>query len=140
MFFYLESFNDLEKFSDSFPASNPVDKTKSKEYNTVVYSVTHRHANIIEDMQRGGNYYQEITPEEYELFRKEGWRKAVFQIALKKYQDKVNKINESIQKEANSKKNQRSLQLYQEDRHRQFSDTILTQCVLLLLGRVLVCC
>lgn len=48
---YLESFNDLEKFSDSFPASNPVDKTKSKEYNTVVSLVTHRHANIIEDMQ-----------------------------------------------------------------------------------------
>ena len=73
---------------------------------------------IIEDMQRGGNYYQEIAPEEYELFRKEGWRKAVFQIALKKYQDKVDKINESIQKEANSKKNQRSLQLYQEEKTR----------------------
>jgi hypothetical protein len=69
-------------------------------------------------MQRGGNYYQEIAPEEYELFRKEGWRKAVFQIALKKYQNKVDKINESIQKEANSKKNQRSLQLYQEEKTR----------------------
>ncbi len=72
----------------------------------------------IEDMQRGGNYYEEVTPQEYELFKTDGWRKAVFQIALKKYQSKVDKINESIQKEANSRGNQRSLEIYQEEKTR----------------------
>jgi len=72
----------------------------------------------IEDMQKGGNYYQEISPQEYELFKTDGWRKAIFKIALEKYQKKVDKINESIQSEVNSKRNQRSLDLYRSEKTR----------------------
>lgn len=72
----------------------------------------------IEDMQKGGNYYQEVSPQEYELFKTDGWRKAIFKMALKKYQRKVDKINESIQSDANSKKTQRSLDLYQVEKTR----------------------
>lgn len=69
-------------------------------------------------MQKGGNYYQEVSPQEYELFKTDGWRKAIFKMALKKYQRKVDKINESIQSDANSKKTQRSLDLYQVEKTR----------------------
>ena len=72
----------------------------------------------IEDMQKGGNYYQEVSPQEYELFKTDGWRKAIFKIALEKYQKKVDKINESIQSEVNSKRNQRSLDLYRSEKTR----------------------
>lgn len=46
----MQSFNDLEKFSDSFQAS-PFDTMEAKKYNAIVSIVTLRHANIIEDMQ-----------------------------------------------------------------------------------------
>lgn len=72
----------------------------------------------IEDMQKGGNYYEEVSPQEYELFKTDGWRKSIFKIALKKYKSKVDKINESIQNNANSKKTQRSLDLYQVEKTR----------------------
>lgn len=48
---YFESFNELEKFSNSFPLSTAINTHTANEYNAIVSTVTSRHANIIEEMQ-----------------------------------------------------------------------------------------
>ena len=55
------------------------------------------------DPCKGGNYYVEISPENYDLFFKYGWRKAVFIITLDKLKTKVKKLNELIRAERNKK-------------------------------------
>ena len=56
---------------------------------------------------RGGDYYQEITKNEYDNFFKNGWRYGVYVVSLSNYRRKLDVIEQRIRAEINTRKNGR---------------------------------
>jgi translation initiation factor 2 beta subunit (eIF-2beta)/eIF-5 len=59
----------------------------------------------------GGDYYQEITTEQYELFKENGWKVAVYVISLSNYRKKLVKIEQRIKEELGGRKNAKSIKM-----------------------------
>lgn len=57
----------------------------------------------------GGDFYKEITPEQYKLFLENGWKIGVYVICLSNYRRKLVRIEERIKEELNSRKNAKSI-------------------------------
>jgi len=62
------------------------------------------------------NYYVEIEEEQYESFKQLGWRKAVIDLSLLKYKDKLDRIKESIGREMNGNRSPKRLRILKESR------------------------
>ena len=62
------------------------------------------------------NYYVEIEQEQYESFKQLGWRKAVINLSLLKYKDKLDRIKESIGREMNGNRSPKRLRILKESR------------------------
>ena len=62
------------------------------------------------------NYYVEIEEELYKLFYKKGWKKAVREITLSKYKDKLDRVMLSISKEMNGNRSPKRLRMLKEAR------------------------
>lgn len=73
---------------------------------------------IIHNTTIGGDFYKEITPEQYETFYKKGWRLGVFVLCLSNYRRKLSMVETSIKKEVNSRKNAKHIQTLKKSRER----------------------
>lgn len=62
------------------------------------------------------NYYVEIEEELYKLFYKKGWKKAVREITLSKYKDKLDRVKSAISKEMNGNRSPKRLRILKETR------------------------
>ena len=60
---------------------------------------------IIHNTTLGGDFYKEITTEEYEIFYQKGWRSGVFVLCLSNYRRKLEMIEDKIKTEVNTRKN-----------------------------------
>lgn len=71
---------------------------------------------VIYNTARGGDYYEELNEEEYNIFIEEGWQIGVNKMALKKYTDKLELIEKKIKEEINGRNNSRYLDFLRESR------------------------
>ena len=71
---------------------------------------------IIYDPIKSVNYYIEIEKHLYDLFHKMGWKKAVIQITLDKYKEKLERIKTSVANEMNGTQSQKRLKFFKETR------------------------
>jgi hypothetical protein len=70
----------------------------------------------IYDPEKSINYYVEIEKNLYELFYNKGWKKAVIEITLKKYKEKLERIKQSISREMNNNQSPKRLRILKESR------------------------
>jgi len=59
---------------------------------------------------RGGDHYKELTEEEYKFFFENGWEKGVLLTSMGNYLRKLNMIEDRIQEEINTRKNDKHIQ------------------------------
>lgn len=59
---------------------------------------------------RGGHYYQEILPKEYEYFLEHGWTKGKVQMSINNCVFKLNLIEKRMKVEMNTRKNDKHIQ------------------------------
>lgn len=64
----------------------------------------------------GGDFYKEITPEQYKLFLENGWKVGVYIISLSNYRRKLVRIEERIKNELSSRKNAKSIKTAKQRR------------------------
>ena len=64
----------------------------------------------------GGDFYTEITPEQYKLFLENGWKVGVYVISLSNYRRKLVRIEERIKNELSSRKNAKSIKMAKQRR------------------------
>ena len=73
---------------------------------------------IILNTTLGGDFYKEITKEQYKLFTSEGWLKGLHTLALNNFKNKLDKIESKIKVEVNSNNNLKHIQKLKEARER----------------------
>tara|TARA_R100001594_G_scaffold11802_5_gene26472 strand:- start:14497 stop:14904 length:408 start_codon:yes stop_codon:yes gene_type:complete len=59
----------------------------------------------------GGDFYREVTQEQYELFQENGWKIGVYVLSLSNYRRKLSSIEHKIKEEMNGRKNAKSIQM-----------------------------
>jgi len=59
---------------------------------------------------RGGDYYKELTQEEYDIFTLNGWKLGVLLISMGNYLRKLSMIEDRIKNEINTRKNDKYIQ------------------------------
>ena len=67
---------------------------------------------------KGGDYYKEITPEQYELIKENGWRKGGMRMQLLNCKHKLAIIEERVREEVNSRKNDKYIQYLKNRREK----------------------
>jgi|TARA_A100001201_G_scaffold135133_1_gene123188 hypothetical protein len=73
---------------------------------------------IILNTTLGGDFYKEITKEQYKLFTSEGWLKGLHTLALNNFKTKLDKVESKIKVEVNSNNNLKHIQRLKEARER----------------------
>jgi hypothetical protein len=71
---------------------------------------------FILNTSKGGNYYEEITPKEYENFTEKGWRYGVYVVSLSNYRAKLESIDSKIHSLIVNKSSKSSIEDAQESR------------------------
>ena len=61
------------------------------------------------NMNKGGGYYKEMTPEEYELFFRYGWKAGGLALSIENCLHKLGLIEGQIQNELNTRKNDKHM-------------------------------
>jgi|TARA_R110000803_G_scaffold83523_1_gene149593 hypothetical protein len=61
------------------------------------------------NMSKGGSYYQEMTEDEYMMFYENGWRAGGLALSMKNCLHKLGLIEIQIQKELNTRKNDKHM-------------------------------
>lgn len=64
------------------------------------------------------HYYKEFDVDEYMLFTKRGWLYGVYEMALRNYKRKLEKIEYQIKAEVNSRKNDKKMKALKQSRVR----------------------
>ena len=59
---------------------------------------------------RGGDWYLPLTDQELQHFLEKGWRIGVYELSLSNYRIKLDKVERSIKKEMNGRKNPKQIQ------------------------------
>jgi len=62
------------------------------------------------NMGKGGDYFKECTPEEYDFFYDSGWKKGCVQVSMSNCLHKLDIIESKIQTELNTRKNDKHIQ------------------------------
>jgi len=62
------------------------------------------------NMGKGGDYFQECTPEEYDFFYDEGWEVGCYKVKINNCLHKLKIIEENIKTEVNTRKNDKHIQ------------------------------
>ena len=78
------------------------------------------------NLSKGGMYYKECTPEEYELFFKHGWALGSKYLKISNCLYKLKIIESNIQQEMNSRKNDKHIQNLKSKREKilnQYTNT-----------------
>jgi hypothetical protein len=65
---------------------------------------------------RGGDFYREITPEQYKVFAKNGFRQGVYDVCMENYKDTLKMLSVKIRNEVASRNNQKHYNLLKEYR------------------------
>lgn len=65
---------------------------------------------------RGGDYYKELSEEEYDLFFKHGWVIGVCKLSLKKYKERLDIIEQKMKNEINGRNNSKYISFLKETR------------------------
>jgi len=63
-----------------------------------------------------GEYYQEVSAEDYYLFQTKGWLYGIYVLSLSSHKDRVERLNEEIKSEVNNRKRKRTLLALREER------------------------
>jgi len=71
---------------------------------------------VIYNTSKGGDYYEELTEEQYDVFFKEGWKVGVLKMALERYTNKLTLIENKIKEEINGRNNANYLNFLKETR------------------------
>ena len=71
---------------------------------------------VIYNTAKGGDYYQELTEEQYDMFFKQGWKVGVLKMALERYTNKLTLIENKIKEEINGRNNANYLNFLKETR------------------------
>ena len=96
-----------EPSEESYILCSTPDKYPSKTKKVIIHNTT-----------IGGDFYKEITSEQYEVFSKKGWRLAVFVLCLSNYRRKLDMVEHNIKREVNSRKNAKHIQNLKSARER----------------------
>ena len=64
----------------------------------------------------GGDYFKEMSNQDYSTFYKEGWLCGVYHMALQNYQRKLEIIGAKIKNEVNTRKNDKHMKSLKESR------------------------
>lgn len=75
----------------------------------------------------GGDFYREISKEEYDLFLSAGWKVGCYTLAIKNYRTSLERLSKKIITEINSRKNHRHYNALRETRSdimERFTDTL----------------
>jgi len=59
---------------------------------------------------KGGEWYSSVDDESLEVFLEKGWRVGVYVLSLSNYRAKLEKVEQSIKKEMNGRKNPKQIQ------------------------------
>jgi hypothetical protein len=73
---------------------------------------------VIFNTTKGGDFYQELTDQEMEIFYAFGWRIGVYAISLENYKRKLGTIEQLIRKEMNSRQNPKIITSLKSHRER----------------------
>jgi len=71
---------------------------------------------VIYNTAKGGDYYEEISEEEYTMFFNDGWELSVCNMCLTKYTNRLKVIEEKIKLEINGRNNSKYLDFLKETR------------------------
>ena len=72
----------------------------------------------IQNTTIGGDYYKEITDDQYEIFYEYGWKYGIYVVALSNYRRKLDKIESQIKREVNTRKNAKHIHSLKQSRER----------------------
>lgn len=102
-----ELFNQAESYGGSITSYNG----KSKSVINYGLKIT-KFTNSIEilNCHKGGDYFQELTKDEYDLVKKNGWRRGGMMMQLSNCKHKLNIIENKVREEVNSRKNDKYIQ------------------------------
>jgi len=70
----------------------------------------------IYNTNKGGDFYREITPEQYKVFAKNGFRQGVYGVCMENYKDTLRMLSVKIRNEVASRNNQKHYNLLKEYR------------------------
>lgn len=65
---------------------------------------------------KGGDFYKELTPEQYNVFIKKGFRQGVYEVCMGNYKDTLKMLSVKIRNEVASRNNQKHYNLLKEYR------------------------
>lgn len=63
-----------------------------------------------------GDFYDEVTPEQYELFLNKGWKFGVYNVSLSNYRRKLDVIQSKIRDIVNTSRSEKQMQKLREQR------------------------
>ncbi len=66
----------------------------------------------------GGDYYNEVTLNQYLLFQKNGWKMGCYLIAKENYLSRLDRIERKMREEVNNRKSERVIQKIKSERNR----------------------
>jgi len=69
-------------------------KVENKDNNVTVY-----------DTNKGGDFYREVTPDQYQVFFDKGFRKGVYEVNTSNYKDTLDMLSIKIRNEVASRNN-----------------------------------
>lgn len=69
------------------------------------------------NMNRGGDFYKEVTPEQYEVFFEKGFRKGVYDVCLDNYKRALDTLSLKIRNEVSKRNNVKHYEALKEYRN-----------------------
>lgn len=115
---YSELHNIFEEAMDYCNTANldGVDYKARLSYGIKIVKYDDDDSIVIYNTAKGGDYYQELTEEQYDMFFKEGWKVGVLKMALERYTSKLTLIEQKIKEEINGRNNANYLNFLKETR------------------------
>jgi hypothetical protein len=81
-------------------------KVENKDNNVTVYNTN-----------KGGDFYREVTPEQYKVFFDKGFRQGVYEVNTSNYKDTLNTLSTKIRNEVASRNNLKHYNMLKEYRN-----------------------
>lgn len=108
-----------EAFKDPYASSLDTNNVEARLIFGVKIVRVREDGNVfIQNTLRGGNYYEEVSPDEYENFSKKGWRYGVYVVSLSNYRSKLDSINSKLHTLIVSKSSKSSIEEAKDSRTR----------------------
>ncbi len=105
--------NKEEIFSQALKDTNAIHEQKPLGYSVINYGVKiQKFPSKIEilNCSKSGDYFQECSDDEYEMFFIHGWKKGGLRLSMMNCKRKLDLIEERIKKEVNTRKNDKHIQ------------------------------